>query len=299
MVGAAQGHGGARVTAAPRTLIVGAGGMLGADLRAALRDRDVTAASRAELDVTDEAAVLEAAAGHDVIINAAAYTRVDDAESDEATAYAVNAIGARNLAAAAARHGARLVQVSTDYVFDGGATSPYAEDAPRHPISAYGRTKAVGEEFVEQLLPDRSYIVRTAWLYGEHGPNFARTMLALAATKDTWSVVDDQRGQPTWTLDLAHAIVSLIDADAPAGIYHGTSSGETTWYGFARAVLAASGLDPDRITPTDSSAFVRPAPRPAYSVLGHRAWRDAGLAPIRAWDEALAAATAAGALAAH
>ena len=277
-----------------RTLLVGANGMLGRDILAALGDREVTATGRAELDVTDQAAVIDATAGHDVVINAAAYTRVDDAESDEAAAYEVNALGARNLATAAARHGARLVQVSTDYVFDGRATTPYPEDARRAPISAYGRTKAAGEEFVERILPDRSYIVRTAWLYGAHGPNFARTMLALAAARDTWAVVDDQRGQPTWTGDLARAIVSLLDSDAPAGIYHGTSSGETTWYGFARELLAASGLDPDRITPTDSSQFPRPAPRPAYSVLGHDAWRSAGLAPIRAWDEALAAAVAAG-----
>lgn len=282
--------------ALPRTLLVGANGMLGTDLQEALRGREATVVGRADLDVTDEAAVLAAATGHDVIINAAAYTRVDDAESDETAAYAVNAIGARNLAAAAARHGARLVQVSTDYVFDGRASSPYPEDAPRDPISAYGRTKAAGEEFVEQIAPDRSYIVRTAWLYGAHGPNFARTMLALAETKDTWGVVDDQRGQPTWTRDLALAILALVDADAPAGIYHGTSSGETTWYGFARGVLAASGLDPDRITPTDSTAFVRPAPRPSYSVLGHEAWQRAGLRPIRHWDDALTAAVAAGVL---
>ncbi|WP_173922208.1 dTDP-4-dehydrorhamnose reductase [Agromyces sp. Marseille-P2726] len=281
-----------------RTLLVGANGLLGRDLRAALRDRDTTAVARSDLDVTDEAAVVAAAAGHDTIVNAAAYTRVDEAESDEPAAYAVNALGARNLAVAAARHGARLVQVSTDYVFDGRSTAPYPEDAPRHPISAYGRTKAAGEEFVEQIAPDRSYIVRTAWLYGAHGPNFARTMLALAASKDTWAVVDDQHGQPTWARDLADAIVALLDADAPAGIYHGTSSGETTWFGFARAVLAASGLDPDRITPTGSADFPRPAPRPAYSVLGHAAWTSAGLAPIRDWEEALSAAVVAGALAA-
>lgn len=268
--------------------------MLGRDLQTALAGRDVTAATRADLDITDEAAVIAAVAGHDVVINAAAYTAVDDAETDEDAAYALNALGPRNLARGAAAAGARLVQISTDYVFDGRGTSPYAEDAARAPISAYGRTKAAGEEFVSELLPDASYIVRTAWLYGEHGNNFARTMRTLAANRDTWSVVDDQRGQPTWTVDLADAVIRLVDADAPAGIYHGTSSGETTWFGFARAILETAGLDPERITPTDSSAFQRPAPRPDYSVLAHDTWAAAGLSPIRDWREALDVAAARG-----
>jgi dTDP-4-dehydrorhamnose reductase len=141
-----------------------------------------------------------------------------------------------------------------------------------------------------QEHPAGSYIVRTAWLYGQHGPNFPKTMLKLAAARDTLSVVDDQVGQPTWTADLAAQIVTLLDSDAPAGIYHGTSSGVTSWFGFAQAVFATAGLDPERVTPTDSSQFVRPAPRPSYSVLGHDAWATAGLSPIRDWREALAAA---------
>ena len=186
--------------------------------------------------------------------------------------------------------------ISTDYVFDGRATTPYAEDLPRDPINAYGRTKAAGEELALEAHPEGTYVVRTAWLYGEHGPNFARTMLQLAASRDTWSVVDDQLGQPTWTADLAAQRVAMLDADAPAGNNHGTNSGEATWFEFARAVLEDSGLDPERITPTDSSAFVRPAPRPSYSVLGHDAWAAAGLAPMRPWREALADAIATGAV---
>lgn len=280
-----------------RYLVTGANGMLGRDLQSVLEGREFTALGRTDLDVTDAAAVTAAVSGHDVVINCAAYTKVDDAEGDERTAYAVNATGAGNLAAAAAAAGAKLVQVSTDYVFDGRATSPYAETTPRAPISAYGRTKAAGEELVLEHNPERSYVVRTAWLYGEHGPNFAKTMLKLAASRETWTVVDDQVGQPTWTADLAAQIVSLLDSDAPAGIYHGTNSGETTWFGFARAVLEGSGLDPERISPTDSSQFVRPAPRPSYSVLGHEAWSRAGIPPMRDWRTALAAAFAAGALA--
>jgi dTDP-4-dehydrorhamnose reductase len=277
-------------------LIVGAGGMLGRDLQAALAGREVPALTRAELDVPDAAAVDAAVAGHDVVVNASAYTKVDDAESDEAAAYAVNATGAGNLAVSAARAGAWLVQVSTDYVFDGSATTPYAESTPVHPVSAYGRTKAEGERLVLEANGDHSYIVRTAWLYGEHGPNFAKTMLTLAAKLDTVSVVTDQVGQPTWTLDLAHRIVALLDSGAPAGIYHGTASGQGSWMDFAAAVFAGAGLDPARVLPTDSSQFVRPAPRPAYSVLGHDGWAAAGLEPMRDWRAALDEAFATGAL---
>lgn len=275
-----------------KILIAGANGMLGHDLQAVLADlaHTVTALGRAQLDVTDLDAVRAASAGHDVIVNASAYTKVDDAESHEDDAYAVNAVGAENLAVAAAENGARLVQVSTDYVFDGSATTPYAEDAPYAPISAYGRTKAEGERRALSANPGRTYVVRTAWTYGQHGPNFVKTMLRLAGSHDTVNVVTDQVGQPTWTLDLARQIVALLEADAPAGIYHGTSSGQTSWYDFTREIFANSGLDPERVKPTDSAAFVRPAPRPAYSVLGHDAWAAAGLAPMRDWKQALSEA---------
>lgn len=277
-----------------RYLIAGAGGMLGADLQHVLAGREVTALDRGGLDITDAVAVREAVAGHDVVINAAAYTKVDEAETDEASAFAVNATGAGILADAAAAAGARLVHVSTDYVFDGAGTHPYAEDTPRDPLGAYGRTKAAGEELV--LAHPDVYLVRTAWLYGEHGPNFAHTMLRLAGERDTVSVVTDQIGQPTWSRDLASAIVRLLDAGAPFGIYHGTNSGEASWFDFARAIFEDSGLDPDRVLPTDSSSFTRPAPRPGYSVLGHAAWGAAGLPAPRPWREALRAAIAEGAL---
>jgi dTDP-4-dehydrorhamnose reductase len=188
------------------------------------------------------------------------------------------------------------VQVSTDYVFDGSATTPYAESTPVGPVSAYGRTKAEGERLAVEANGDRTYIVRTAWLYGEHGPNFAKTMLTLAGKLDTVSVVTDQVGQPTWTLDLANRIVALLDSHAPAGIYHGTASGQGSWMDFAAAVFAGAGLDPARVLPTDSSQFVRPAPRPAYSVLGHDAWAAAGLEPMRDWRLALDEAFSTGAL---
>lgn len=275
-----------------RWLVTGAGGMLGQDLVDALKSahaREVTAADRNSLDITDPDACLAAVAGHDIVVNAAAWTAVDDAESDEAGAFAVNAVGAANMARACTAARAWLVQMSTDYVFGGDATTPYTEDAPLAPRSAYGRTKGAGEWAVQALCP-RSWVVRTAWLYGAHGPNFVQTMARLAAERDTVSVVADQRGQPTWTVDLADAIVRLVEAQAPFGTYHGTSSGETTWFGFAQATFAELGLDSARVKPTTTDAFPRPAPRPAYSVLGHEASRRAGLDPLPSWQESLARA---------
>jgi len=277
-------------------LITGAAGMLGRDLQTVLNGRDVTALTRADLDITDFAAVTQAVAGHDVIINASAYTAVDDAETHEDLATAVNGTGAGNLARAAAAIGATLVQYSTDYVFRGDATTPYPEGAPLDPVSAYGRSKAVGEKLVTEFNAERSYIVRTAWLYGQHGPNFASTMLRLAGQRDTLSVVNDQVGQPTWTVDLARATLLLLDSAAPFGIYHGTNSGQASWFDFARAIFAEAGLDPERVTPTTSAEFVRPAPRPSYSVLGHDKWIAAGLPAMRDWEEALGEAFSSGSL---
>ncbi len=281
-----------------RYLITGAAGMLGVDLQAALADRDVTALGRADLDVTDATAVRDAVGDHDIVINAAAYTKVDDAETHEEAAFNVNAVGVEHLAVAARAAGARLVTFSTDYVFDGAAREPYAEDAPRNPLSAYGRTKAAGEERALSAHPDGTYVVRTAWLYGKHGPNFAATMLRLAGSHPTVEVVTDQLGQPTWTSDLASQIRLLAESDAPAGIYHGTNSGQCSWFEFTKAIYSELGLDPDRVLPTDSGAFVRPAPRPAYSVLGHDRWSAVGLPEMRDWRQALHAAVATGALAA-
>ncbi len=277
-----------------RWLVTGASGMLGQDVVARLEaaGRPMRSAGRDALDVTDAEACRRVIAGADVVVNCAAWTAVDDAEEREAAAFAVNAVGAANVARAAREHGARVVQVSTDYVFPGDGTAPYAEDAPVLPLSAYGRTKAAGEWAV--LAADgRNLVVRTAWLYGAGGPNFAATMVRLVRERGAVSVVDDQRGQPTWTADLADLIVRLVDADAPGGVYHGTSSGATTWFGFARAAVASAGLDPAAVAPTTSAAFARPAPRPSWSVLGHDALRTAGVEPIGPWDERWAAAAAA------
>ncbi|MER5912234.1 dTDP-4-dehydrorhamnose reductase [Streptomyces sp. NPDC001982] len=279
----------------PNWLVTGAGGMLGQDVLAqhAAAGIPAVAAARADLDITDPAAVRAAFAAHRpaVVVNCAAWTAVDDAESREAEALRINGDGARHLAEACAASGAVLLQVSTDYVFAGDADKPYAEDAPTGPRGAYGRTKLSGEQAVLAALPETGYVVRTAWLYGAGGGNFVRTMIRLESVKDTLDVVDDQRGQPTWTADLADRLVRLgrnaLAGTAPAGVYHGTSSGETSWYGFTRAIFEELGADPARVHPTTSEAFVRPAPRPAYSVLGHDRWAAAGIEPIGDWREAL------------
>jgi dTDP-4-dehydrorhamnose reductase len=281
--------------ARPVWLVTGAGGMLGRDLIARLTAAAVPAVGldRRALDITDPAAVHEVVDRYRpmVVVNCAAWTAVDDAESHEADALRINGSGTRHLAAACAATGARMLQVSTDYVFAGDATSPYGEDDKTDPRSAYGRTKLAGEEAVLSVLPDAGYVVRTAWLYGAGGNNFVRTMIKLERMREPLDVVDDQRGQPTWTVDLADRLVRLGQAAtsgaAPAGIYHGTSSGEGTWFDLAREAFRLLGADPERVRPTTSGAFVRPAPRPAYSVLGHERWRDVGIDPIRDWRVAL------------
>ena len=285
----------AQASSPGRWLVVGAAGMLGHDLMevVAATGHEVRGMDLPEIDITSPETVAAALDAEQpaVVVNAAAYTAVDAAEEHEGIALRVNGDGPRVLAeAVAARPGIRLVHISTDYVFSGEATTPYPEDAPPAPRSAYGRTKLAGERAVLEALPDRGYLVRTAWLYGVHGGNFVKTMLALEAAKPEISVVDDQRGQPTWSRDLARQIVALVDAGSPAGIYHGTSSGQTTWFGFTREIYRLIGADPERVRPTTTEAFPRPAPRPAFSVLGHDRWVSAGLAPIRDWRDALAEA---------
>jgi dTDP-4-dehydrorhamnose reductase len=265
--------------------------MLGTDLVAALASRGeaVTGLDRAGLDVTDAASVTDAITRHrpDVVVNCAAWTAVDDAEASEEQALAVNAGGAASVAAGCAAAGARMVQVSTDYVFAGDAGRPYAEDDVPAPRTAYGRTKLAGERAVLDRLPESGYVVRTAWLYGAHGGNFVRTMIKLQDQRPAVDVVDDQHGQPTWTADVAGQIIALIHAGAPPGIYHATSSGQTTWFGLAQEIFGLLGADPARVRPVPSSTLSRPAPRPAYSVLGHGAWARLGVPPIGEWRAAL------------
>ncbi len=294
-----------------RLLVTGGRGQLGRDLVAAAARAGITevrAPGSAELDVTDPVAVSDAVAAAGsvrdrgtrlVVINAAAYTAVDAAEGDGAQrAHAVNADGPAHLARACAAHRAHLVQVSTDYVFAGDGVGPHRVDDPTVPRSVYGRTKLAGERAV--LTSGASaHVVRTAWLYGAHGGNFVRTMARLAQGSDPVRVVDDQRGNPTWTVDLADGLLALaLAADrVPPGVLHCVNAGSTTWFGLARAVFTEVGADPARVQPCSSAEFPRPAPRPANSMLDTAGWAAAGLPALRPWREALAVAVAEGLLA--
>ncbi len=274
-----------------RILITGANGMLATDVAAALRDAGATSLAltdRDDLDILDADAVAQAVAEADLVVNCAAFTAVDAAEEQEELAHAVNATGPGILARAAATAGARLVHISTDYVFAGDAGTPYAEDAATKPASAYGRTKAAGEREVRKAGAD-ALILRTAWLYGRGGPCFPKTMAKVGRERGALAVVDDQMGQPTWTRDVAAFMIRLLEADAPAGTYHATSAGQCSWYDFAREIVASAGLG-DIVSSTDSSAYQRPAPRPAWSVLGHDAHEALGIEGIGDWRERWAAA---------
>lgn len=252
-----------------RLLVTGAAGMLGTDVVAAAAARhDVVALARADLDITDADAVRAVLRDTrpDAVINCAAYTNVDTAETDEDAATRINGDGAGHLAAAAAEVGAHIVHVSTDYVFPGDATTPYAESAPTGPIGAYGRSKLVGELAVENAAPASHSIVRTAWVFGPHGKNFVDTMLRLGRERDELRVVDDQLGCPTYTGHLADALVTVAET-RPNGILHVAGGGQCTWRDLAVATFAAAGMDVT-VHPTTAADFGAPAPRPAYSVLG-------------------------------
>ena len=219
----------------------------------------------------------------DVIINTAAYTNVDACETDELNAFQVNAIGAQNLSAAAFQIGAKMLQVSTDYVFDGTGNSPKREYDPINPQSVYGQSKALGEKLVLQTNP-RHFIVRTAWLYGE-GNNFVRTMLKLASEKKEINVVNDQIGSPTSTVDLASCIINLIKTDH-YGVYHATCEGECSWYDFASRIFAMKSIN-IKVNPITTKELNRPAKRPAYSVLENFMLKLIGLNNFRQWEDAL------------
>jgi dTDP-4-dehydrorhamnose reductase len=285
--------------------VIGSAGQVGSDLCRALaldpRLPAVAGLTRAQCDITDPGkvrAVLRDQArpakiqGGLTVINTAAWTDVDGAECDEDGAYAVNAAGPAHLAAACAEVGATLIHLSTDYVFDGAADKPYEVDDHTAPVSAYGRTKLAGDQAVLALSP-AAYVVRTAWVYGAVGRNFVKTMARFARERDALTVVDDQRGSPTWSADLAAGLVELAFSGAPRGLYHYTNAGDTTWFGFAQAIMEEIGVDPAKARPTTTAAFPRPAPRPAYSVLSMRCWLDAGLPAPRHWRDALSAAFAA------
>jgi len=259
-----------------RVVVTGAGGQLGHDLIDAFQDHEVVALARHQLDVSDREAVLQiiTTVRPDAVVHAAAWTAVDACEEHPDWAFAVNALGTRHVAEAARLVGARVCYVSTDYVFDGMSPNPYREWDATNPLSVYGRSKLGGEH---ELDPG-STIVRTAWVCGLHGNNMVKTVLRLAGEHDTLSFVADQHGCPTFTADLAVAIRTLVVGRLP-GIFHVTNQGPTTWFQFARDILALAGQDPERVRPIATSELVppRPAPRPKNSVLDNAALRLQGL----------------------
>ncbi|HEY7619555.1 MAG TPA: dTDP-4-dehydrorhamnose reductase [Solirubrobacteraceae bacterium] len=271
-----------------RLLVTGGAGMLGqAVATAATRlGHDVIALPRADLDVTDADHVRRviAAAEPRAVVNCAAWTDVDGAETAEAAATAINGAGAGNVARAAAENGARVVHVSTDYVFDGSKTTPWVESDPVAPLGAYGRSKLAGEQEVAAADGEHA-IVRSAWLFGAGGRNFVDTMLALAGERDEVSVVTDQVGCPTWTGHLAEALVELAERRGDVGIFHAAATGACSWYELAVEVFSRAGLR-CRVLPTTAERFARPAPRPAYSVLGTEREATPILPP---WQDGVAA----------
>ena len=270
-----------------KILITGSNGMLGQDLEKVLKDNhELILTTSKTLDITDKNYTLEFIRDvkPDVVINSAAYTDVDGCEENQDLAYAVNGEGVKNLALACKEVDCPLVHVSTDYVFDGSAREPIAEDGEIGPISVYGKSKLKGEEAIQEIL-DKYFIVRTAWLYGINGKNFPKTMLELAESHDEITVVYDEVGTPTYTPDLAYGISQLIETDY-YGIYHLTNSGSCSWCEFARYIFKIAERDV-KVIPVTASEFSRPAPRPSYSVLKNEKWIENGFEPLRNYKEAI------------
>ncbi len=271
-----------------RILLTGGDGQLGGELRdvATAAGHHVHTTTRRDCDVADPVAVRNSldAASPDVVVNCAAWTRVDGAELDSDGAFRANALGPRVLAAACASRDVRIVHISTDYVFDGTATSPVDEWQRPHPRSAYGASKLAGENEV-RAVARRHQIVRTSWLYGRQGPNFVLTMLRAAEQGKQLRVVADQVGSPTWTGHLAPALLRLIDRDIP-GTFHLTNSGLVSWHGFAEEIMSASSTPAD-VAAITTADWPTPAPRPAYSVLDNRLWRLLGEDPLPDWRDGL------------
>ena len=276
-------------------LITGGKGQLGIAVSQELVERGILfyAWSSGDLNITQGPIVRDVIAklSPKVIINCAAWTDVDGAESHEIEASRVNSDGAENLAVAANLCHSKLIHVSTDYVFSGENQKPWRVEDGINPQSAYGRTKAAGESRVLATYPENSFIVRTAWLYSPWGKNFARTITKQAIKgQSEVRVVSDQVGQPTAAIDLAKQLVELGLSTSPVGVYHGTNSGQATWFEFAQEIFKLAGADVGRVTPVSSSDFSRPAKRPTYSVLNHDEWAKSSIKPLRDWRIALAEA---------
>jgi dTDP-4-dehydrorhamnose reductase len=272
-------------------LVVGAKGMLGRDLLGILHssfpDDEVVGWDIEEIDIQkeEESVFKIEKLRPDIMIHVAAYTDVDGCERDEEKAFAVNAEGTKYVALAASRCRAKLVYLSTDYVFDGNKKEPYVESDLPHPLNVYGRSKWQGEQYVQELVKN-SLIIRTQWLYGKYGKNFVASILQQARVKRALSIVNDQMGSPTYTVDLAKAISVLIQFDAQ-GVFHVANSDGCTWYAFAQAILNLSGMNEVKVIPISSEEFGRPAVRPSYSVFNCQKLKEKTGLTLRPWSEAL------------
>lgn len=270
-----------------KILITGARGMLGKDLAETLKEKhSLILTGRDNLDITDLKKCRDfiTLARPDIIINCAAYTLVDKCEEEIELAYRVNALGPRNLAVICNEQNIPLVQISTDYVFDGTKGANYLEDDIKNPLSIYGKSKSLAEDYITALT-NKFYIVRTSWLFGEYGNNFIKTMLQLGKTRNSITVVNDQFGSPTYSGDLARATACLIE-EPRYGIYHITNSGYTNWHEYAKYIFALVGYKVT-VQPISTEELNRPAPRPKYSVLENRLWQLEGLPRLRSYQEAV------------
>ncbi|MED3830831.1 dTDP-4-dehydrorhamnose reductase [Priestia megaterium] len=271
-----------------KVLITGANGQLGKELVELFTAKgfEVYGFGRDKMDITNQAQVQEVISTlkPNIVLHSAAHTQVDLAESEPDQAFLINAYGTRNVAVAAEAVGAKLVYVSTDYVFDGTTDEPYNEFSPTSPLGVYGKSKLAGEQFVRDLHSN-FFIVRTSWVYGKHGANFVKTMLKLGQERKELSVVADQIGCPTYTLDLAHAILELVDTQK-YGVYHISNSGSCSWYEFAKEIFKVSDMEV-QVNPCTTADFPRPAARPANSVFEHMSIKLNNFTSIRHWREAL------------
>lgn len=272
-------------------LVLGANGQLGQALLLHLSSigEPCQGVKRSECDIVERSAVETtlSAKQPSIVINTAAWTAVDDAETHIFEAHQVNEVGPRNLSRVCSDLGIPLVHISTDYVFDGAATSPILEESPTRPLGVYGESKLAGERAIMENMPHNSYIIRTAWLYSEYGKNFAKTMVRRALDRTPSLVVNDQHGQPTHASDLAQHIVEIVRGDSPSGVYHGTCAGEATWYDFASEIYDLVTGDRTLVTAVDTSHYPTRATRPRYSVMSHRKTLEHGIKEMPHWKTSL------------
>ena len=272
-------------------LILGANGQLGKSLQRVLTEQNIafTATDRNSLDISDRDACIKlfTALSPDVVVNCAAWTAVDLAEDNEKEAFRINCDASRNIAIAARSARAINVHISTDYVFSGVANTPYDVDSPTAPVSIYGKSKLCGEVAITDEYPEKSYIIRTAWLYSPYGGNFVKTMIRKARSASAVRVVSDQLGQPTLASDLAVHIVDVVTSQAPFGIFHGTNSGAASWYELTCEIYSLLGVDTSLVSPVPTSEYPTKAVRPQYSVLGHAHTIECGIEVMRNWKSAL------------